>query len=239
MHSPLFAFTDEELASLRIAIDGNKDLESADSFYDAIKADLDIKEDLSLKVKSFVSMIEEYRVKATYTPVHELLQDIIDRTNYEVLVSAQPYGVQRRANVELLISNALSFEKTSFKGLFHFVRYIEHIKVVQVDYGEAGTIDENADVVRIMSIHKSKGLEFPVVFVSGLSKQFNTRYTKGDLILDMDFRRQGSRRPRVPTIPSRWWDWALRPGRRHWRSRRSASRYRAQRSCSPGPVRPE
>ncbi len=187
MHSPLFAFTDEELASLRIAIDGNKDLESADYFYDAIKADLDIKEDLSLKVKSFVAMIEEYRVKATYTPVHELLQDIIDRTGYEVLVSAQPYGIQRRANVELLISNALSFEKTSFKGLFHFVRYIEHIKVVQVDYGEAGTIDENADVVRIMSIHKSKGLEFPVVFVSGLSKQFNKMDTVGDLILDMDF----------------------------------------------------
>lgn len=187
MHSPLFGFTDEELASLRIAIDGDKELESADSFYDAIKTELDVTKELAAKVKAFVSMIEEYRVKATYTPVHELLQDIIDRTDYEVLVSAQPYGIQRRANVELLISNALSFEKTSFKGLFHFVRYIEHIKVVQVDYGEAGTIDENADVVRIMSIHKSKGLEFPVVFVSGLSKQFNTMDTKGDLILDMDF----------------------------------------------------
>lgn len=187
MHSPLFSFTDEELAQLRIAIDSDKELETADSFYDAIKENLAIKDDLASKVKDFVAMIEDYRVKATYTPVHELLQDIIDRTDYEVLVSAQPYGVQRRANVELLISNALSFEKTSFKGLFHFVRYIEHIKVVQVDYGEAGTIDENADVVRIMSIHKSKGLEFPVVFVSGLSKQFNTMDTKGDLILDMDF----------------------------------------------------
>ncbi|MBE5823291.1 MAG: helicase-exonuclease AddAB subunit AddA [Butyrivibrio sp.] len=187
MHSPLFAFTDEELAVIRIAIDGNKELESADSFYDAIKAELDIPGDLSSKIKAFTDMVEDYRVKATYTPVHELLQDIIDRTGYEVLVAAQPYGVQRRANVELLVSNALNFEKTSFKGLFHFVRYIEHIKVVQVDYGEAGTIDENADVVRIMSIHKSKGLEFPVVFVSGLSKHFNTMDTKGDLILDMDF----------------------------------------------------
>ncbi|RKM61950.1 helicase-exonuclease AddAB subunit AddA [Butyrivibrio sp. CB08] len=187
MHSPLGSFTDEELAQIRIAIDKDKELALSDSFYDALTADLNLTDVLKNKVKTFVSMIEEYRIRSTYTPVHELLQDIIDRTDYELLISAQPYGVQRRANVELLITNALNFEKTSFKGLFHFVRYIEHIKVVQVDYGEAGTIDENADVVRIMSIHKSKGLEFPVVFVSGIQKQFNMRETTGDLILDMDF----------------------------------------------------
>jgi ATP-dependent helicase/nuclease subunit A len=105
--------------------------------------------------------------------VHELLQLIIDSTDYETIMTAQPAGNQRRANIELLLANAANFEKTSFKGLFHFVRYIEHLKNVQVDYGEAGFIDENADVVRIMSIHKSKGLEFPVVFVSGLAKEFN------------------------------------------------------------------
>ena len=187
LRSPLFAFTDEELALIRIAADRDKELETADSLYDVMISGPDVKEPVKSKIRDFVSMIEDYRFKATYTPVHELLQDIIDRTNYDVLVSARPYGVQRRANIELLISNALSFEKTSFKGLFHFVRYIEHIKVVQVDYGEAGTIDENADVVRIMSIHKSKGLEFPVVFVSGLSKEFNMMDTRGDLILDMDF----------------------------------------------------
>ena len=94
--------------------------------------------------------------------------------------------ITNRANVEMLLNKAADFEKTSFRGLFHFVRYIEHIKVVQVDYGEAGTIDENSDVVRIMSIHKSKGLEFPVVFVAGLSKDFDKRDTYGDLIIDMD-----------------------------------------------------
>ena len=80
----------------------------------------------------------------------------------------------------------MNFEKSSFKGLFHFIRYIEHIKLIEVDYGEAGIIDENADVVRIMSIHKSKGLEFPVVFVAGMAKGFNMRDTKKDLVADMD-----------------------------------------------------
>jgi ATP-dependent helicase/nuclease subunit A len=86
----------------------------------------------------------------------------------------------------MLLGYAENFEKTSFKGLFHFVRYIEHMRVSMVDYGEAGIIDETDDVVRIMSIHKSKGLEFPVVFVSGLSKKFNRMDTTGDVILDMD-----------------------------------------------------
>ncbi len=191
MHSPLGMFTDEELAALRIAIDkaeSENEEPVGDSFYDGLISLRELSDDkLKEKVAAFASMIEELRQMSTYTPVHELLQEIIDRTDYEILVSAMPYGEQRRANVELLISNAINFEKTSFKGLFHFVRYIEHIRVVQVDYGEAGIIDENADVVRIMSIHKSKGLEFPVVFVSGLSKAFNMRDAQGDMILDMDF----------------------------------------------------
>jgi ATP-dependent helicase/nuclease subunit A len=186
MHSSIGGFSDEELALLRIAIDAKSTEASPDSFYDGLIMDLDLDDELADRVKDFIASIEEYRVMATYLPVHELLWRIIDDTDYEVTVSAMPGGEQRLANVELLVSNAAEFEKTSFKGLFHFIRYIEHIKVVQVDYGEAGTIDENADVVRIMSIHKSKGLEFPVVFVSGLAKEFNTMDTKGDMILDMD-----------------------------------------------------
>ncbi len=143
-------------------------------------------DELIVRVRKFIAFVEEMRTMSTYTPVHELLQVILDRTDYEAIVAAQPAGNQRRANVELLLTNAANFEKTSFKGLFHFVRYIEHLKTVQVDYGEAGIIDENADVVRIMSIHKSKGLEFPVVFVSGLSKEINFRDSQGDLITDMD-----------------------------------------------------
>jgi ATP-dependent helicase/nuclease subunit A len=186
MRSSLGGFSDEELALLRIAINNNPELSDADSFYEGITGDIDIPDELAGRLWQFTSMIEEYRQMSVYTPVHEVLEDLLDRTGYEAIVTAMPAGNQRRANVELLLGKAADFERTSFKGLFHFVRYIEHIKVVQADYGEAGTIDENADVVRIMSIHKSKGLEFPVVFVCGLSKEFNRMDTKGDMIVDMD-----------------------------------------------------
>ncbi len=186
MHSSVGGFSDEELALIRIAIKESEELSGRDYLYDGLISGLQLEEHLSAKVRDFVAMLEEYRSMSTYTPVHELLQTIIDRTDYETLVTAMPGGNQRKANVEMLLRKAADFEKTSFRGLFHFVRYIEHIKVVQVDYGEAGTIDENSDVVRIMSIHKSKGLEFPVVFVAGLGKDFDKRDTRGDLIIDMD-----------------------------------------------------
>ncbi len=186
MHSRIGGFTDEELALIRVAINNSPDPAIKDSMYESLLADLNLEKELSDKIKHFTDMIEQYRLMSSYTPVHELLLHLVDSTDYQRIVTAMPAGNQRRANVELLLSKAADFEKTSFKGLFHFVRYIEHIRVVQIDYGEAGTIDENADVVRIMSIHKSKGLEFPVVFVAGLSKEFNRMDTRGDLVIDMD-----------------------------------------------------
>ncbi len=186
MHSDLGGFTDEELALIKIAINESEEARECDSFYAGMRSDITLPEALSVKLSSFIDMIDRFRIMTTYTPVHELLLNILDETDFETIVSALPGGVQRRANVEMLLGYAVNFEKTSFKGLFHFVRYIEHMRVSMVDYGEAGVIDENADVVRIMSIHKSKGLEFPVVFVSGLSKKFNRMDTMGDLILDMD-----------------------------------------------------
>ena len=186
MHSSIGGFSDEELALIRIAMNKCEEQLRGETLYDGLISDLELSDDLSAKIKAFTDTLEEYRRMSTYTPVHDLLQIIIDDTDYEQIVTAMPGGTQRRANVEMLLNKAADFEKTSFRGLFHFVRYIEHIKVVQVDYGEAGTIDENSDVVRIMSIHKSKGLEFPVVFVAGLSKDFDKRDTYGDLIIDMD-----------------------------------------------------
>ena len=186
MHSSIGGFSDEELALIRIAMNKCEEQLGGETLYDGLISDLELSDDLSAKIKAFTDTLEEYRRMSTYTPVHDLLQIIIDDTDYEQIVTAMPGGTQRRANVEMLLNKAADFEKTSFRGLFHFVRYIEHIKVVQVDYGEAGTIDENSDVVRIMSIHKSKGLEFPVVFVAGLSKDFDKRDTYGDLIIDMD-----------------------------------------------------
>ena len=110
----------------------------------------------------------------------------MEETGYLYTVSALPGGVQRRINVEMLLTRAESFEKTSYSGLFHFIRYMEQLEKYDIDYGETGASDENADVVRIMSIHKSKGLEFPVCFVSGLSKRFNRQDSVAPVLMDMD-----------------------------------------------------
>ncbi|SFC39984.1 helicase-exonuclease AddAB subunit AddA [Butyrivibrio sp. YAB3001] len=190
MHSCIGGFDDEELARLRIMTDEVADECLIDSFYYGLKKLLEKKKDSDEtldKLAKFIDMVEMLRKESVYTPVHEVLQRILDITGFDTYCLAMPSGNQRKANLDQLLQRAQSFEKTSFKGLFHFVRYIENMKLVQVDYGEAGIIDENADVVRIMSIHKSKGLEFPVVFVSGLSKKFNKRDITGDLIADMDF----------------------------------------------------
>ncbi|MCR5155970.1 MAG: helicase-exonuclease AddAB subunit AddA [Butyrivibrio sp.] len=186
MKSQVGGFTDEELAKIRIALNELEDPDLRESYFLGMKSGLSLEEGLSDKVADFVELIEDFRTMSTYVPVHELLQLFLSRTDFETVVTAMPYGNQRRANIELLLNDAANFERTSFKGLFHFVRYIEHLKDSQVDYGEAGIIDENADVVRIMSIHKSKGLEFPVVFVAGMGQRLNFRDSTGNFILDMD-----------------------------------------------------
>lgn len=141
---------------------------------------------LAVKVKKFLDFLEQYRDKTVYMPIHELLQDIIAKTSYLPYVAALPGGEQRKANVQILLEKASVFEQTSYYGLFHFIRYIEQLEKYDVDYGEANVLDENADVVRIMSIHKSKGLEFPICFVCGLAKKFNMQDLNGKMIADVD-----------------------------------------------------
>ena len=141
---------------------------------------------LQEKVQGFLAKLLRYRQKTAYTPIHKLIQEILMDTGYLDYVTARPGGQQRRANVEMLLTKAAAFESTSYYGLFHFLRYVEQLEKYEVDYGEADVLDENADVVRIMSIHKSKGLEFPVCFVAGLSKKFNMQDVSGRLIADID-----------------------------------------------------
>ena len=141
---------------------------------------------LRKKAAHFICKIKEYRALTTYMPIRDLLQKIVDDFNYLNYVTALPGGGKRHANVEMLFTKASDFEKTSYFGLFHFIRYMEQLEKYDVDYGEADILDENADVVRIMSIHKSKGLEFPITFVAGLSKRFNMQDTNQPLVVDMD-----------------------------------------------------
>ena len=180
LHAYLGGFEEEEIALIRAAYPMKKYL------YDAMRACVDEGRDETGKIETFLARINRYRELASYLTVQELLQTILRETDYLNYVTVKPEGNKRRANVEMLLIKAADYEKTSYFGLYHFLRYMEQLEKYEVDYGEAGLQDENADVVRIMSIHKSKGLEFPICFVSGLAKGFQTRDINGRLVLDID-----------------------------------------------------
>ncbi|MCM1049092.1 MAG: helicase-exonuclease AddAB subunit AddA [Clostridiales bacterium] len=182
LHSIFGGFSEEEIALIKAESQGKRHLYDAVAEYASMGSDNALRE----KIKLFINKIEQYRDMAVYMPVHELLQEIIRDYSYLSYVAAKPGGSRRRGNVEMLIVKAVDYEKTSYYGLYHFLRYIEQLEKYDVDYGEVNLQDENADVVRIMSIHKSKGLEFPICFVAGLSKSFNNRDTNAHLVMDVE-----------------------------------------------------
>lgn len=119
--------------------------------------------------------------------INELISDIIYNSGYYEYAGTMTGGKLRKANLEMLVQKAREFEKTSYSGLFNFLRYIEKLRKYEVDYGEAQSESEEDDVVRIMSIHKSKGLEFPVVILGNSAKEYNLDDTKNDIIYDSEF----------------------------------------------------
>lgn len=175
-------FSNEEIAQIRL-VGNHEDKKKKHFLYEQMKMD---RGERNTKVSAFLEMLEKFRQKAIYTPIHKLIQEIVYDTGYLEYVTAKAGGEQRKANVEMLLTKAAAFEQTSFYGVFHFLRYMEQLEKYEVDYGEADILDENDDVVRIMSIHKSKGLEFPVCFVAGLAKRFNMQDTTGRFVADMD-----------------------------------------------------
>lgn len=176
--SPFANLTSEELARIKNETEGK-------CFYDRVCAYQISGESNQLKTKleDFLQQYEMFRKKVPYTAIHTLLWELMDETGYGDYIAALPGGTQRTANLEMLIEKAIQFESTSYKGLFHFVRYIEQLRKYDVDYGEASIIDEASDVVKLMSIHKSKGLEFPIVFVAGMEKMFNMQDSKGSIVI--------------------------------------------------------
>ena len=142
---------------------------------------------LQKKVRDFYGMVDTFRARVPDTPIHLLLQQVLSETGYRDYVSALPGGERRRANLDMLVEKAIAFEKTSYHGLYHFVRYIDRLMKYEVDYGEAQMPGEDFDAVRLMTIHKSKGLEFPVVFVAGMARKFNTQDERGAMILHPDY----------------------------------------------------
>jgi len=182
LKSPICHFSGDEMAVIKSSYKGER-------FYRACYLYGEQGEDKKLrdKLRSFFFMLENFRSKVPYTPMHELIWFILEQTGYGNYIWAQKGGKQRKANVDMLVEKAISFEASSYKGLFNFIRYIENLRKYDVDFGEASVIGENEDTVRIMSIHKSKGLEFPIVFASGMGKSFNNQDSKSKLVLHSDF----------------------------------------------------
>ena len=181
MRSPIFSFTSEELADIRL-------LNRESYFYLNVRDiaegvyDKNIDKDLKDKCLYFVEKINGWREISLYMPIDEFIWYLYSDTAYYGYVGAMVNGVQRQANLRILFQRAKQYEQTSFKGLFNFINFINRLKKSSGDLGTAKILGENEDVVRIMSIHKSKGLEFPVVFLSGCGKQFNLMDSKDSLL---------------------------------------------------------
>ncbi len=176
--SPIAGCGAEDLAAVRIAYPEAPFHEAA-VLYAQQGEDASVRE----KLAHFFQVLDSLRERVPYTPMHELLMAVLSETGYGDYAAAMPGGEQRKANIEMLVEKARTFESTSYQGLFHFVRYMEQIQKYDVDYGEAGVEDGQSDAVRMMTIHKSKGLEFPVVFVAGLGKMFNQQDARSKAVL--------------------------------------------------------
>lgn len=182
LRSPIVGLEADELAYIRT-------FEKNTPYYDALKVFLkeaSSESETHYKVKKFYSMLENWRTKARSGSLSELIWQLYRETYFYDFVGGMPGGKQRQANLRALYDRARQYETTSFRGLFRFLRFIERMQDRGDDLGTARALGEQEDVVRLMTIHKSKGLEFPVVFVGGLSKQFNMMDLNKRYLLDKE-----------------------------------------------------
>ncbi len=179
LRSPIGGFMPEELIDIRL--EDRKLL-----YYAALKKAAEQQSAAGLKAAAFLKRLEEWRLKAAHMSTDELLWYLYTDTGYYGFVGAMPGGLLRQANLRLLFDRARRFEETSLKGLFSFISFIDKLKSSSGDLGSAKMLGEKDDVVRIMSIHKSKGLEFPVVFVCGTGKSFNLMDTSKAILLHQE-----------------------------------------------------
>lgn len=218
LYSPICGLGEEDLAKIRLAYKEElfhvavlkKCQEIQNKLENSNSSDNsgETLEEWENKLAKFWNCYQKLRALVPDTPIHNLIEILLKETGYGNYAAAMPAGERRRANLAMLLEKAIAYENTSYKGLFHFVRYIEELQKYDVDFGEADTVGENEDVVRIMSIHKSKGLEFPIVFVSGLGKNFNKQDVRSKMVLHpvygagLDFM-DGNRRLKSPTLLKR------------------------------------
>ncbi|MDF2677687.1 MAG: addA, partial [Bacillota bacterium] len=176
MRSPIGKFTTEELIKIRV-------MSPKFNYIDAVYFyKNNIQDELSDKINYFIFKIEEWKKKSRFTHLNDFIWEVLMETGYYYFVGVLPKGNLRQANLRLLTDKAFEFEKTSMRGLYNFLRYVEKLNVTAGDMGTAKTLSENDNVVRLMTIHKSKGLEFPVVIICGSSKKFNKSDTTKNIL---------------------------------------------------------
>lgn len=175
LRSSIGGFSAEELSDIRL-------VDRTSSMYDALLAITKLEGETANKARDFILKLDKWRDYATYMRTDELLWRLYDETGYYSYVAAMNGGLQRQSNLRVLFERARQFEDTSYRGLFSFINFIAKIERSSGDMGSAKILSENENVVRIMSIHKSKGLEFPIVFLSGCGKNFNLMDLRGQML---------------------------------------------------------
>ncbi|WAA13035.1 helicase-exonuclease AddAB subunit AddA [Fervidibacillus halotolerans] len=184
--SPMIGLKEEDLARIRIA-------DRKGTFYEAAKAFVrhpvrDKRDEwIHSKLTSFFKNLSKWRSMARQGALSELIWALYRDTNFYDFVGGLPGGKQRQANLRALYDRARQYESTSFRGLFRFLRFIEKMRKRGSDLGTARALGEQEDVVRLMTIHGSKGLEFPVVFIVGLARKFNFSDLKQNYLLDKNY----------------------------------------------------
>jgi len=179
LKSPICGFTPEDLIDIRVE-------DTHRTFYEALEGYSENDDEIGYKCLDFLNKLQDYKEKSLYMSTDEFLWYLYTKTGYFAYVGALPGGSQRQANLKILFERAKQFEETSFKGIFNFINFISKLKKSNTDMGSAKTLGENANVVRIMSIHKSKGLEFPVVICSGMGKNFNNQDFRKSILYHHD-----------------------------------------------------
>lgn len=200
LHSPMFGFSATDLGNIRACTPKGRFAAALEAYAHAPEADLDAggapeaaeskaadERDAALtaKVQAFIAKLNTWQYDARFMPLSDLVWTLLDETGYYVYVGALPDGVERQANLRLLCERAAAYESQQYGGLHGFLKYVEQLKRAGQDMTTASTLGEGDDVVRIMSVHKSKGLEFPIVIGINMGSKLRSGLS-GDLVLSGD-----------------------------------------------------
>lgn len=177
LRSPLFNFTETDFAKIRIKSKNS-------SFYNALTSYVSKHDDLSDRIKLFLNQLEELRIFSATHRISDLIWSIYAKTNLLEIMTALPNGEQRRVNLEALYERANSYESAGFKGLYQFINFIERIRRSQKDLSQPLLTKEAENSIKLMTIHGSKGLEFPIVFYLGIEKKYQMSDLRGNYVIN-------------------------------------------------------